>query len=360
MTYTINFSSNTDTKDVPTGKETFTILDRTTNNKTSTSLILHGKGISPFGQEIWQNMVWMLENFCGESAPLKPTVGQLWYDNGEQVLKIYKQVISDAGTVVQDWYPLETSANSTTTLDTVFFKDENGRTLNDRLTITGDLLSTINLKVTATSELKNVTVSGTIESTDSSTKYNSIQNSDKTAKYDLFFTTKKFTDDFYLKGIHSNDNEFDASGDYNKRIILPAEVHLTGTFKNKDNVVIPSGISGTIDISGSTFSIGNFVHIKGYKGASDATFISLLMPCAMVRTGHRCTLKITYFDATGGNARGKKLFVKDMVAEKEIMWAGGNRPTLSASGTDVFEFVSIDGQWYGSIIGQAYSIPAAI
>lgn len=362
MTYTINFSSNKDSANVPQGKDTFTLQDRTTN-KTSTSLILHGLGISPFGQEMWQNQVWLLENFCSSSSPTNPTVGQLWYDSGDQVLKIYKQVTArDTGITTQDWFALETSTGgSQQNLSTdIFLKDENGRILNDSLEIAGALLKTINLEVSSSASLKDATVSGELVSTLSSDKHNGIANSDQTATFDLHFITKKFADDYYLKGIHSNDNEFDASGAYNKRIIMPSEVHLTGTMMHKDNVIVPSGATAVIDIASGVFSIGGYVHVKDYKGSSASTKFTINLPCAKVRTGHTVIVRLTYFTATGGDARSKPIVVWDTVAEKEIMWAGGTRPIASATGEDVFEFTSIDGQWLGKIIGQGYSTPTPL
>ena len=362
MTYTINFSSNKDSANVPQGKDTFTIQDRTTN-KTSTALILHGAGISPFGQEMWQNQVWLLENFCSSSAPVPATVGQLWYDSDEQILKIYKQVTAqDTGVTRQDWFALETaSGGGQANLSTdIFLKDENGRTLDDSLEIAGALLKTVNLEVTSSTSLKDASISGELVSTASDNKHNGIVNSDQTATYDLHFTTKKFNDEYYLKGIHSNDNEFDASGTYNKRLIMPVEVHLTGTIKHKDNVIVPSGTTAVIDIASGVFSIGGYVHIKDFKGSSAATKFTINLPCAKVRTGHSCVVRLSYFTASGGDARDKPIVVWDTVAEKEIMWAGGARPKSSISGEDIFEFLSIDGQWVGKIVGQGYSTPTPL
>jgi len=50
--------------------------------RASTTLKLYGKGTPNYGEGFEQNMVYMLENFAGGSAPVYPIEGQLWYNNG--------------------------------------------------------------------------------------------------------------------------------------------------------------------------------------------------------------------------------------------------------------------------------------
>lgn len=90
MTYTIKFASNYPSGSSSPGKTPIIIADNQPDT-TSTSLKLWGFGYSPYGAENLQNQVWLLENFCGATAPSNPTFGQLWYDKPNKALKIYKQ-----------------------------------------------------------------------------------------------------------------------------------------------------------------------------------------------------------------------------------------------------------------------------
>ena len=49
---------------------------------TSTSLLLHGKGVPNYGERISENFVQLLENFASPIEPINPINGQLWYDTG--------------------------------------------------------------------------------------------------------------------------------------------------------------------------------------------------------------------------------------------------------------------------------------
>lgn len=84
-TYTFNFTDTTKTK--------FTVSPYTTNGTlspsdgtllstsvvASTSLKLYGKGMQEYGEGIEQNLIYMLENFADDTAPVHPIEGQLWY-----------------------------------------------------------------------------------------------------------------------------------------------------------------------------------------------------------------------------------------------------------------------------------------
>jgi len=77
MTYTINtFDGNFLTNVAPGTVDT------------NTSLSLLGKNYSGYGQIIASNFVYLVENFAKTSAPSSPLKGQLWYDKGENVLKV--------------------------------------------------------------------------------------------------------------------------------------------------------------------------------------------------------------------------------------------------------------------------------
>lgn len=81
MAYTINYSS--------TAKGSITVEDSTINQ--TTSLDIPGRNTTGYGSVIGENLIKLLENFTNNSAPLRPTEGQLWYDNtvGVNTLKIY-------------------------------------------------------------------------------------------------------------------------------------------------------------------------------------------------------------------------------------------------------------------------------
>jgi len=78
MAYTIN---KTD------GSVVTTITDGTVD--TSTSLQLFGKSFSGFGEGLNENLVKLLENASGTSAPTAPLKGELWFDTATNQLKVY-------------------------------------------------------------------------------------------------------------------------------------------------------------------------------------------------------------------------------------------------------------------------------
>ena len=78
MAYTIN---KTD------GSIVTTITDGTVDN--STSLQLFGKSFSGFGEGLNENLVKLLENSAGTSAPSAPLKGELWFDTSTGQLKVY-------------------------------------------------------------------------------------------------------------------------------------------------------------------------------------------------------------------------------------------------------------------------------
>ena len=78
MAYTIN---KTD------GTVITTVEDGTLNNDTSVSLV--GQNYQGYGEAIGENFITLLENSANTSAPTKPITGELWYDKGNNALKIY-------------------------------------------------------------------------------------------------------------------------------------------------------------------------------------------------------------------------------------------------------------------------------
>jgi len=66
------------------------------------SLKFTGKGAANYGEIQQENLLWLLENFSGETSPEYPTLGQIWYDSLAQTLKV---CISDIiGNII--WEPV--------------------------------------------------------------------------------------------------------------------------------------------------------------------------------------------------------------------------------------------------------------
>lgn len=87
--YIIKFSSSDDSKTVGYFyKPSFAVGERTFN-KTTTSLSLFGKYSISYGEELQNNLVHLLENFSRNIPPSNPTVGQLWFDTGTRLLKVF-------------------------------------------------------------------------------------------------------------------------------------------------------------------------------------------------------------------------------------------------------------------------------
>jgi microcystin-dependent protein len=65
-----------------------TIADGTKD--TTTSLTLAGPNFVGYGQELNENLIYLLENFAGNSAPSATNLqGQLWFDKYNQILKVF-------------------------------------------------------------------------------------------------------------------------------------------------------------------------------------------------------------------------------------------------------------------------------
>lgn len=87
--YIIKFSSSSDSSTPGYFyKPPFTVSERSTN-KTATSLSLFGKYNISYGEDLQTNLVRLLENFSRNVPPSNPTVGQLWFDTGTRLLKVY-------------------------------------------------------------------------------------------------------------------------------------------------------------------------------------------------------------------------------------------------------------------------------
>ena len=78
MAYTVN---KTD------GSVLTTVADSTLD--TTTDLTLIGKNYAGYGEIQNENFVFLLENFANTTAPSSPLAGELWWDTGNSVLKVY-------------------------------------------------------------------------------------------------------------------------------------------------------------------------------------------------------------------------------------------------------------------------------
>lgn len=72
-----------------TNGEQLVVVDEGTADLTSTSITLIGKNYSGYGESLNENLVHILENFSNSTSPASPIGGQLWYDTGTKILKLY-------------------------------------------------------------------------------------------------------------------------------------------------------------------------------------------------------------------------------------------------------------------------------
>jgi hypothetical protein len=79
MSYIIN---------LPNGQTLGSVADGTINN-TATSLTLVGRNYSGYGQIIQNDLIALLVNFAYNVSPGNPNTGQIWYDTGNTVAKVW-------------------------------------------------------------------------------------------------------------------------------------------------------------------------------------------------------------------------------------------------------------------------------
>jgi hypothetical protein len=79
MSYIINNSRGNIVAVVPDG----------TVNQSATSLSLVGQGVTNYGTDQNENLVYLLENFAKPTAPAIPVLGQLWYNSSEDAMYAY-------------------------------------------------------------------------------------------------------------------------------------------------------------------------------------------------------------------------------------------------------------------------------
>jgi hypothetical protein len=78
-------------------------------------ITLYGKNFREYGQQFQNNLYYILENFCGDTAPQHPVIGMLWYDNKNDMLKLYTGKTKPDGPWMQVAYEDMPSVTSTTT-----------------------------------------------------------------------------------------------------------------------------------------------------------------------------------------------------------------------------------------------------
>lgn len=59
------------------------------SDKVTTSLTLIGKNVNAYGTDLNDNFIHLLENFSNDTEPTSPLVGQLWFDQFSQRIKVY-------------------------------------------------------------------------------------------------------------------------------------------------------------------------------------------------------------------------------------------------------------------------------
>lgn len=60
-----------------------------TSSSPSTTLVLTGRGVTGYGQFLQQNLIYMLEHFSNATPPVRPVVGQQWFDRSTNVMNVW-------------------------------------------------------------------------------------------------------------------------------------------------------------------------------------------------------------------------------------------------------------------------------
>lgn len=93
--------------DKTNGSALTTVLDGTVNDA-KTDIKLFGRGVVNYGEIMAENLVHMIENFANDTAPLKPLLGQLYFNTTDSSLnvlvddlpKTFAKVLTDADPIV--------------------------------------------------------------------------------------------------------------------------------------------------------------------------------------------------------------------------------------------------------------------
>ena len=106
--YTFNFTDTT--------KQSFDVQSYTPNgldipssdtlmanaSSANTTLKLYGKGLKEYGEGVFQDMIYMLENFANSDRPFLAIEGQIWYENVGGELFI-RNATGDGSNLTADW-----------------------------------------------------------------------------------------------------------------------------------------------------------------------------------------------------------------------------------------------------------------
>ena len=82
MPYTIRYTESNNPNKPP-----ITVQDQSLDTTTPVTLV--GQGYSGYAPVFATDLLHLLENFANPTAPAQPVQGQLWYDNANNLLKVY-------------------------------------------------------------------------------------------------------------------------------------------------------------------------------------------------------------------------------------------------------------------------------
>lgn len=92
-------------------------LHPTQNNNTNTSLKISGRNNSNWGEDIQQNLLYLLDNFSNTIEPPNKVRGQLWFDKNINKLKVYDgsvwQIIGSSSSLSTKYTHTQSSASTT-------------------------------------------------------------------------------------------------------------------------------------------------------------------------------------------------------------------------------------------------------
>ena len=244
-----------------------TIADGTINT-TSSSITLVGKNFPTYGQILNQNLISMLENFSNSSSPLNPLVGQIWYDNGNNILKFYR-----GGTSNNYWQTINTIISSTTAPTTAQQNDFWWDSTNQQLKIYNNLNWIIIGPQTSNSGIIQIPAGNSFNVEIGST---TVLNVDSSGRVNIPYNP-------IVQGIGRSSGQFTGTGLLSPTTWIPASApinigtnSLTGTTFpnfNTSTGVFTCPIEGIYFVSGTVISLGYTVAttqgLAWYKNNSD-------------------------------------------------------------------------------------------